>query len=240
MTLNPQAPQFDEGYNQRLFEKPGLRSYFHTARYHWVRQKIAKLNISTGRVFELGCFDGRLLEHLPRSPGEYLGLDADWEGGLSMALKRQHGPGIQFKKSTSPTDLNDLASTYYDLALALETMEHLEPSLVEEYIAQISRITRGYFLVTVPNEKGIAFLSKYIAKKYFLEGVQKYTAREVLFATLGMMGKVERDDHKGFDYGQLAKSISTHFTLESVEPIPWSAMPAAFGFSVGIVARRQP
>lgn len=77
----------NESYNARLFESGGLRSRYHNARYHWVANELNKLGLMTPRIIELGCFDAKTLNFIDK-PSYYLGLDADWENGLTEGRKQ--------------------------------------------------------------------------------------------------------------------------------------------------------
>jgi len=42
----------------------------------------------------------------------------------------------------------------------METLEHIEPPMVELYLKAFSEKPDGYLLITVPDEKGLALLFK--------------------------------------------------------------------------------
>lgn len=108
-------------------------------------------------------------------PKKYVGLDADWEGGLSAALAKFEGvEDAEFLKSSRPVDLNRFSTGLFDFSASLETFEHIPEILIPEYMKEISRITNGHFFVSVPNEKGMVFLIKYIMKNMFFGGSDKY------------------------------------------------------------------
>jgi hypothetical protein len=69
-------------YNDRLFGK-GLRGYFHNARFHWLSRALKQHKAYGGSILELGCNDGRILDFIEFTPTQYVGYDADWEGGLA-------------------------------------------------------------------------------------------------------------------------------------------------------------
>jgi len=230
---------FDEDYNERLFDKPSLRSFFHNSRFNWFRKTVTEIKVQDLKLFELGCFDGRLLQYLPTKPKYYVGFDAGWENGLSDAQSKFSDQNLVFEKSVSPDDLRKFPDNYFDVSVAMETMEHLPPDLVDEYIAEISRITRSYFIVTVPNEKGPVFFIKYLVKRLVMEGTQPYSFSEFLNASLGRMHKIQQDDHKGFDYNKLISQIAGEFEIVKAEAIPFAYLPKSFGFTVGIVASKR-
>jgi hypothetical protein len=94
-------------------------------------------------------------------------------------------------------------------------------------------------LVTVPNEKGLVFLVKWLAKKWMTSDTESYTVLEFVNAVLGRMHRVARKEHKGFDYAELIKRIQRHFDVIKICGIPYSILPPYLNFGIGIVARSQ-
>lgn len=78
------------GYNERLFSN-GIRGKLHISRFEWVKERLSKLNCQCERVVELGCFDAKTIDFLPTKPDLYVGFDAEWENGLSLAKKKWGG-----------------------------------------------------------------------------------------------------------------------------------------------------
>ena len=182
------------GYNERLFRK-GVRRWLHEARFLWLKQKTGELAIDTRNVLEIGCFDARSLDYFVRAPELYVGLDSNWEGGLDSAKQKYRGnTNYKFVETKNPTDISEsCGNIVFTLALSLETLEHISPNLLDEYLYQISKVLQGNFLVSVPNEKGLLFLAKYLTKKIYVGGARQYTFSEILYATIGRLDKVSRD-----------------------------------------------
>lgn len=228
------VPQRD-GYNARLFSG-GIRGYLHSSRFIWAKKIIDRLRPES--VIELGCFDGRLLDYI--KPHSYVGLDAGWEGGIDSAIERYRDiPAFHFYKSSMPADLARFDSGTIDLGVALETLEHIPPHMLDDYLRELSRIVSGHVVFSVPNEKGVVFLGKWIVKSILLrdDDGEKYKISEVLFATIGMTSKVRRDEHKGFDYEKLIDQIGTYFDIEAVSGVPFGF--PFLSFSVGIIAKSK-
>ncbi|MDT8383277.1 MAG: class I SAM-dependent methyltransferase [Gammaproteobacteria bacterium] len=227
------------GYNERLFSG-GFRSKLHLARFHWISREITKRQCPANSVLELGCFDGKLLEFLPKSPMKYLGYDANWEGGLDIAREKWRDTSkFTFLHASKPEEMSINANETYDIAVAMETLEHVTPDMVDGYLEKISKHLDGYFFVTVPNEKGLVFLVKWLAKKLWIGRADNYTSGEFVNALLGRMHLVSRHEHKGFDYQELLKGIEKHFDVIDVSSIPYGFMPNSLSFGIGVVAKSK-
>ena len=227
-------------YNTRLFSK-GFRGWLHNSRFLWFKETARRLFAHPVRAVELGCFDGRLLGYFPKPPVQYEGFDANWEGGLASAKRRFTDLGHwRFHKAEVPSDLSWLPDRHFEVAVSLETLEHVPPAMVDGYLAELARVTEGYLLVSVPNEKGLVFIVKYLGKKLIYGGGEKYRLKEVVAATLGRTDKVERRDHKGFDWANLVQEIGRHFEVTEVGALPVRWLPPSFAFTVAIVARSRP
>ena len=224
-------------YNQKLFSG-GIRSYLHYMRFHWLQRHLTA-DAQSYSLFELGCFDCRSLSFVAK-PKSYLGVDAGWEGGLEDAkLAYRNDPSVQLVIAQSVHDLKQHEHRRFDYSIALETLEHMNYSVLRGYVEFLARITTKQLLITVPVEIGPVFLAKYIAKSMVpkLENgeTESYTFREVIAATRGQVGKVNRYEHKGFDYRLLIKLLSNYFTITKVEGIPFTNVPL-LSFQVGIIA----
>lgn len=229
----------DAGYNERLFSG-GVRGRLHGSRFVWLQESLRRVHAACDRVLELGCFDGRSLSYLPRKPRVYLGLDANWEGGIDLGRSRwREDPAVRFELCEQPTDLRArVESQRFDTALCLETLEHLAPGTAASYVEEIARVTTGHFIVTVPNEKGPVFLVKYVVKRLFGDYF-RYRPIEVWGAFIGRMDLVERDDHKGFDYESIIRLVGSHFDLVEVSGYPFRRLPKWANFGVGIVGKAR-
>jgi len=229
----------DYGYNQRLFSG-GLRGRLHLARFHWLAGELARRGLPAATVLELGCFDGKLIDFFPIKPARYVGFDANWEGGLDLAREKwAQTPAYTFFKSTTPEEMALDDDDVFDIGVVMETLEHIPPQLVDGYLEKMARHLDGYFFATVPNEKGIVFLSKWLVKKLLSRDAAPYSFAELINATLGRMTHVSRREHKGFDYDALIVEIKKHFDVIEVAGIPAGFLPPFFSFGVGILAKSR-
>lgn len=227
-------------YNERLFEAGGLRSFYHLARFKWVADTVRKLKLHDLRLVELGCFDGRLFEEIVWAVEEYVGLDANWEGGLALAREKfRNNPSVRLIEAVDPSPLRQFGDGHFTAAASLETIEHIPPQMVDGYLDELARVTDGHFFVTVPNEIGPIFLTKHIAKRILYGDGDGYTLREVAASTLLRPDLVERSEHKGFDYRAIVREISRRFEVVSVEGLASFGLPAIFSPTVAILARSK-
>lgn len=232
-----------DNYNERLFHGKSFRSRLHLARYIWLGKKIKQYNCSTDRILELGCFDGKSLEFLEKLPLEYEGYDANWEGGLDIGKEKwKEHPGYRFKLCTKIDDFRP-EENHFDISVCQETMEHLPLKDLHTYLDRLSKATKTYCFISVPNEKGMVFLAKHIGKTLTQKKreVEEFTYAELFYSTIGNMKKVERNEtgHKGFDYKDLQKSIEQYFEIIETTALPFTALPVSLNFTVGFVCKKK-
>ena len=226
------------GYNQRLFEGRGWRARLHRARFIWLRVALRQRKCTPVSVIELGCFDAKTLDFLPAPPERYLGLDANWEGGLDLAQGRLR-PGVEVAQCSHPDSIP--ATNGFQVGVCMETLEHVPPELVEPYLAALAARVSDLLFVTVPNEKGLPFAVKYLSRWLLGFKPERYSAAELANAVLGRMEAVQRDEHKGFDYAVLLDQIGVYFEVLAVESIPFGWLPTGLSTGIGIIARpRRP
>ncbi len=230
-----------ETYTHRLFGK-GLYGRHHNRRYAWLSQKVSALAGDQGiRVLEVGCHEGRVLGCIPSRVRRYVGLDAGWGGGLERAKEffrdRQE---VTFIQSNHPRDVAALEERF-DFVICMETLEHVEPSLVELYIKAFSEKLDGFLLITVPNEKGVALLFKTLGARLLgVDRIYPYTAKEFFWGLMGRLDRVARSEHKGFDYRNLVNLIGKYFRNVSAEGVTPLRRPLQLGLTIGIVASQKP
>jgi SAM-dependent methyltransferase len=224
----------NDSYNERIFNR-GLRRYVHLGRFNWLGERVARRDPDATSVVELGCYDGRALEHLPKPPLRYVGYDANWEKGLDLGKARWAGhPEFEFRHAEAPADM-DLGERF-DIGICMETLEHLEDDVVDGYIDALATIIRRRLYVTIPNEKRLPFVAKRLYH-LFAGGDQPHTPSELVSAVLGRMDRIQRNGHKGFDYENMIRRIERRFVVESVEGQPIAELPLWVSMGVSIVAR---
>jgi cyclopropane fatty-acyl-phospholipid synthase-like methyltransferase len=231
MSRNPAA-----GYNQRLFG-PGIRGFFHTARFRWLQEEIRSQGIARASVLELGCFDGKTIDYLPFEITRYVGLDANWEAGLSNAQRsyRNH-PSIRFHQCRNASEIPPTDPV--DVFICMETLEHIASHQTLRYLEAISRLTTKHAFFTVPCEIGPVFLAKHAAKR-ILNSHRSYTSKDLFFQFVGATHRIKtrKAGHKGFSHRRCVRVLSEFFDIEKVVGIPFGFLPPSLNFTVGISAR---
>ena len=187
----------------------------------------------------MGCFDGKLLNHFNKPPSFYHGFDAGWEDGLEQAKKNFQGRhDVAFTKSSDPLDLLKAGNRPFDLAVMMETIEHVAPDEVDKYIASLASITSGHLIITVPNEIGIFSVCKSLAKKCMKDSKDDLSMKDVFNAMRKRSYRINRREHKGFNHEVLIGQLSAYFEIISVEGMP-RGMPLPMSFTIGIIARSK-
>jgi 2-polyprenyl-3-methyl-5-hydroxy-6-metoxy-1,4-benzoquinol methylase len=227
----------EAGYNERLFTG-GIRRKLHSARFEWLVKSLLHLRCKYQTVLELGCYDGKVIDYLPERPTRYLGLDANWEGGLDIAHNKwRNQKNYVFRECSTPEEMG-IGGEQYDISICMETLEHIPPQIVTPYLEELAKATNGYIFVTVPNEIGIVFLFKHVMKRLFGDA-ESYTFSEFINETLGNTDKVKRREHKGFNYNKLVLQISDYFEIVEVSGHPFAFAPASLNFGIGVIGKSK-
>lgn len=224
-------------YNERLFGS-NFRGFLHRGRYEWIKRIIELYKVEYESVLELGCFDGKAINSLPKRPMRYLGLDANWEGGLDIASELWSDfPEYEFRYCNRP-EIMKLDNEVFDISLCLETLEHVPAEMVLPYLKNLAISTSKLVLISVPNEIGPVFAMKHLFKTLVGEG-EPYTFRETMSQTLGFVDRVERDQHKGFSWKEFEKQVLKYFDILSIDGISPSIMGPYLSFGVGFVCKSK-
>src|SRR5215212_12151959 len=141
-----------EDYNKRLFSG-NWRSRIHLSRFYWLAAQMRRLGFNRASIIELGCYDGKTIEFLDFAPETYLGLDANWEGGLeSGKAKWKDFPNVELRLCRKPEEI-PAPRKLYDAGVCMETLEHVPPHMVEPYLRRLSEAIDGYLFITIPVER---------------------------------------------------------------------------------------
>ena len=230
----------ENAYNERLFG--GRWSFIHLSRFYWLKKVMRQLNLQRVNIIELGCHDGKTLEFLQNEFEQYLGLDANWEGGIDLGqLKWKHNSNVRFRHCVKPEDITTPEKPY-DVGICMETLEHIPPDLVKPYLQRLSEVIEGYLFITVPIERGAVFLLKHGLKRILRMPDLPFDtieAGEFLNSVMGRLARVKRYEHKGFDDRLLIKDVSDYFhVLKVVGIYPGLPIPS-LNTTIGIVAKSR-
>ena len=156
-------------------------------------------------------------------------------------MERYKNPIYTFKVSSDPHDLEMIHQGSATLVISLETLEHIPPEKLEMYLKRIYDIMaqKAYFFITIPNEKGIIFLIKYITKKIVYKTVDVYSLKEIYAAVLGKMHLVKRKDHKGFDWELFVDQLRRYFTVLEIEGVQVPGIPPSLNLTIGVVCCKE-
>lgn len=232
-------------YNDRLLNNP-LRRFYHLSRFRWLNRSIEKLKVDYKRVIEIGCADAKTLDYLPKKPDLYLGIDANWENLLELAREKYKNQfNYLFIEASNPRDiiLPDLiCRNKFDLAICMETFEHLDNQTLEDYIDFLKVWVEGYLFISVPVEIGPVFLMKHLTKRIIFKDdveIKLFKPREVFFCSMMQSHKVKRvvSGHKGFDYRDLIKKLKVHFKVAEIAGIPFNLRPFWLNLTIGVVCK---
>ncbi|MFM7201735.1 MAG: hypothetical protein ACKO6N_13175 [Myxococcota bacterium] len=222
----------ESDYNKRLFSR-GIRRVYHEARFHWVADQLRMRGLEGVSLFELGCFDGKLLKFLSTPPSRYVGVDANWEGGLDLARQRWKDPRFEFHACHSPEDIAAVPGRC-QVGVSMETLEHLPRAQLDAYLKVLVERCEHTLIITVPNELGIPFFLKHLSKVALGNASEHYSPREFMFQTLRQTQYVAQDNHKGFDHRVLARLLERYGTLERYEAV-FPPLSRSLCLTVGMV-----
>jgi len=225
-------------YNHRLFSG-NWRSRIHLSRFYWLAAQIRRLRLNRVAIIELGCYDGKTVEFLDCAPEAYLGLDANWEGGLdSGKIKWKDFANIELRHCRKPEDIPD-SHKPYDIGICMETLEHVPPDLVDPYLFKLSQVIEGYLFITVPIERGLVFLLKHGLKKILGMKGDTFSKMEFINSVIGRLGKVKRREHKGFDDRALVKQVEKYFNIVGVSGVFPGLPIRSLNLTIGIIAKSK-
>lgn len=228
-------------YTDRLFKEGStLTRFSHQARAKKTLTLIRASGKSTfNRVLDYGCADGWFLKALydKGMTRQGIGVDINDDDLAKSRALFADTPAFQFIKTT---ELSPDLERKFDLAVCLETLEHVADSRVA--LANIHRLCTpdATILLSVPIEVGTSLLMKmtgrYLTglrdKTYrFYNSEEPYSFREaieagVFWSTKNLkcthnVAEISHRGHKGFDYRALRSLVQAHFDILSTDFSPF-------------------
>ncbi len=146
-----------EAYNEaKALQSLGSSS---EAIYKTVARALRSRGISGGTVVDVGCGSGGLKPYIADQFSRYIGLDLVKYDGFPQE--------VEFYQVDLETQTINLPSSLADVAVSVETIEHLENP--RAFFREITRIVRpnGYILLTTPNQLSMLSLLTLLIKKRF-------------------------------------------------------------------------
>lgn len=162
------------------------------------------------RVLDLGCGEGYCARQLRRAgASEVLGIDLS-AGMIAAAIgEEQRTPlGIHYRQGDA-TDLGDLESESFDLAVAVFLFNYLTRDAMRICMREVRRLLRpgGRFVFSVPHP-AFPYMRAPGPPFYFeLAGESYYAARDRRFA-----GKIWKRDGSALDVQVVHKTFEDYFT----------------------------
>ena len=183
-----------------------------------------------GRIVDVGCGAGRLRTFLNDLIESYAGVDAVRYEGLPN--------GLAFLGADLNRDPIPVPSDSVDVAISIETIEHLENP--RAFVRELVRITKpaGWLLVTTPNQRSLVSLGALVVKGHFSAfGESNYPAHQTAILDTDLL-RIARENH--------LRDIAIEFTCVGRLPFaaaryprPLSRMfPRALSDHVLLVARK--
>jgi len=210
---------------KQIYCRSGLVRWSHGSRFEVARALVAPG--SGGRLLDYGCGDGTFVAMVHADFAESLGLDVDPKQLAECHARLGHLPGVSFA-------LTPQADGLWDVVTCMEVLEHCVEDERRRVIAELARLVSpsGMVVVSVPIEIGPTLAGKHVVRMIAgLRGLGDYKYREryspiemlrglagarvtrIAIEGRGPDGPYRYYGHKGFDYRDVARELSEHFTV---------------------------
>lgn len=238
----PPPPKFDETPYEKNQRFNPVVSWLHSFRYKKVFaafSEVAQKNIGKKiNVVEIGCAHAKLFSVL-NGPFDidYTGIEVDPVSVEAARARYAQYPNFKLIQESANTAVSYMKGA--DIIVALETLEHIPEHDVVRIIEAIANAQPKLFMCSVPVEVGPAVWLKNIGS--VITGYMRHTEycwTETFWAGLYQLDKLPPHEtrHKGFDWRWLAQTIRHNMRIIEIRRFPLGFLPAAFAFSVFIVA----
>lgn len=190
------------------------------------------------KVVDIGCAHAKLFSILnKRFEIDYTGIEINSDFVETARSRYAHNPNFRVIHDSAENALAHL--TNIDILVALETFEHIPEHVVVRITEAIAAAQPDLFVCSVPVEIGPAIWLKNVGS--FVTGYMRhkeYRWAETFWAGLYQLDKLppHGTGHKGFDWRWLAQTIRHNMKIIKIRKFPFLFLPAAFAFSVFMVA----
>jgi len=218
-------------------------AFLHQQRFRALAREVRAISLPRPiRVLDLGAGPAKAFEVLDRIASiDYTGIDTNINF-FQFATSR-YGQANNFRMfNASFLDETFLASLgHFDLAFALETMEHIGPCAAESLARTMINLGVEKFICSVPIETGPPVALKNIGSLLCGYGRHiEYSFADTWWAALGRLDKVRAHDggHRGFDWRELSSMLSIYYPRKKASLLPFSHLPAWLNTSAFFVCAR--
>jgi 2-polyprenyl-3-methyl-5-hydroxy-6-metoxy-1,4-benzoquinol methylase len=229
--LNSDLLRSGDYARKQLYCPSVLVRWSHRSRFDLAAALVAPA--AGGRLLDYGCGDGTFVAMVHATFAESVGLDVDPKQVDECTRRLGHLPGVRFDLA-SAWPLDAWPSAGFDVVTCMEVLEHCLEDERRRVISELARLARarGLVVVSVPIEIGPSLAGKQAARALAaLRGLGDYRHREryspIEFARSlagvaiarrmlegrGPDGPYRYYGHKGFDYRDVGRELSEHFTI---------------------------
>lgn len=130
-----------------------------SAIYRMVVEVLKDQNLNGGVLVDFGCGEGQLWPHISQWFSRYIGIDCiRYEGFPNSG---------EFHQANLDSGQTGLPDNYADVAVAVETIEHVENAWA--FMRELVRVVKpgGSVIVTTPNQLSLLSLLTLVLKKRF-------------------------------------------------------------------------
>lgn len=116
-------------------------------RLHYYLGKVIEQRLNPQSILEIGCGTGALLEYFIRATNvEYIGVDIN---PYSRDYFLDRNPG--YENNYALKDILEFPiTTYGDLVVSIETMEHIEQDIIDVILPKLARHYKWFYFSSTP------------------------------------------------------------------------------------------
>jgi len=239
MRASPASPETQYERNQRF---NALVAWLHSFRYRNILGVFRAIARQTGarsiKVVEVGCAHAKLFSLLHEHfKIDYTGIEKKAEFVAMARARYGHFPNFQVVHASATDVIPQMEGA--DVIVVLETFEHIAEHDVVRLVEAIAVARPALLVCSVPVEVGPAVWLKNVGS--LLNGYMRhkeYRWVETFWAGLYQLDRLppHGTGHIGFDWRWLAQTIRHNLKIREIRRFPIGFFPAAFAFSVFMIA----